>query len=72
MDWELIVALNLVLAISAAVLWTACSGAKNVPVRKGAIRHRHDEFDIDPAEVPHFKPTWPKTGQTPVEIQSAK
>jgi hypothetical protein len=58
MDWELIVALNLVFAISAALLWKACSGSKKAKPRKGGIRHRHDEFEIDPAEVPHFKPTW--------------
>ncbi len=58
MDWELIVALNVVFAISAALLWKACSGSKKEPVRKGTIRHRHDEFEIDPAEVPHFKSTW--------------
>ncbi len=58
MSWELIVVLNLVFAISAAVLWTACSGSKKVTVRKGEIRHRHDQLEIDPASVPHFKPTW--------------
>ena len=58
MSWELIAALNVVFAITAAALWTACSGSKKVTVRKGAIRHRHEELEIDPAEVPHFKPTW--------------
>jgi hypothetical protein len=58
MSWELIVALNVVFAISAALLWTTCLGAKKAKVRKGAIRHRHDALEIDPAEVPHFKSTW--------------
>ena len=58
MDWELLIALNLGFAISAALLWKACSGSKKAEVRKGAIRHRHDEFEIDPAGVPPFKPTW--------------
>jgi len=58
MTWELIVVLNVVFAISAAVLWSACSGSKKSTVRKHEIRHRHDEFEIDPANVPHFKPTW--------------
>ena len=58
MDWQLIVALNLGFAISAALLWTACLGSKKAKVRRGAIRHRHDEFEIDPAQVPHFKSTW--------------
>jgi hypothetical protein len=58
MDWELIIALNVGFSISAALLWKACSGSKKTKVRKGAIRHRHDELEIDPAEVPHFKPTW--------------
>ena len=58
MSWELIAALNVAFAIAAAVLWTACSGSKKAEARKGQIRHRHDEFEIDPAGVPHFKPTW--------------
>jgi len=58
MTWEIIVVLNVVFAILAAVLWTACSGSKKIKVRKHEIRHRHDEFEIDPANVPHFKPTW--------------
>jgi hypothetical protein len=58
MSWELIVALNLVFAISAAALWTACSGPKRVKIRKGEIRHRHDALEIDPAEVPQFQATW--------------
>lgn len=58
MDWEVIVILNVAFAISAAFLWTASSGPKKAKTRKGAIRHRHDEFEIDPAEVPHFKSTW--------------
>jgi|KBSMisStaDraftv2_1062788.scaffolds.fasta_scaffold03889_1 hypothetical protein len=58
MSWELIVGLNLIFAISAAALWTSCSSSKKVKVRKGEIRHRYDAFEIDPADVPHFKPTW--------------
>jgi len=58
MTWQIIVALNVAFAISAAVLWTACSSSKKIKVRKHEIRHRHDEFEIDPANVPHFKPTW--------------
>jgi hypothetical protein len=58
MNWQVIVVLNVVFAILAAFLWTAGSGPKKAQVRKGAIRHRHDEFEIDPAEVPHFKSTW--------------
>jgi hypothetical protein len=60
MGWELIAFLNAVFAISAALLWSACSGPKkSQQVRKGAIRQRRDEFDINPADVPQFKPTWP-------------
>jgi hypothetical protein len=58
MNWEMIVALNVFFAISAAVLWTNCSGSKKVARRRGEIRHRHDAFEIDPASVPQFKSTW--------------
>ena len=58
MSWELVVALNVAFAILAATLWSACSDSKKVKVRKGEIRHRHEAFEIDPADVPHFKPTW--------------
>lgn len=58
MDWQVIVVLNVAFAISAAFLWTASSRPKKTAARKGAIRHRHDELEIDPAEVPHFKSTW--------------
>jgi len=58
MNWELIVILNMGFAISAAVLWTACSGSRKIKVRQAGIRHRHDELEIDPASVPQFKSTW--------------
>jgi len=59
MSWELIAFLNAVFAISAALLWSACSGPKKAnSVCKGAIRQRHDEFEIEPKDVPQFKPTW--------------
>jgi hypothetical protein len=58
MSWELIVVLNVGFAISAAVLWTACSGSKKSKVRQGQIRHRHDEFEIEPTNVPQFQSTW--------------
>lgn len=54
----MIVVLNVVFAILAAFLWTSSSGPKKDKARKGAIRHRHDALDIDPAEVPPFKSTW--------------
>lgn len=50
--------LNVIFAILAAFLWAAGSGPKKAKVHKRAIRHRHEEFEIDPAEVPHFKSTW--------------
>ncbi|MDP9112293.1 MAG: hypothetical protein M3O20_01275 [Acidobacteriota bacterium] len=58
MDWQVIVVLNVIFAILAAFLWAAGSGPKKAKVHKRAIRHRHEEFEIDPAEVPHFKSTW--------------
>ena len=61
MNWELIAFLNAVFAISAALLWSTFSGPKKANnVRKGAIRQRHDEYEIDPKDVPQFKPTWDK------------
>ena len=60
MSWELIAFLNIVFAITAALLWSATSGPKKAKVRKGAIRQRHDEFEIEPKDVPQFKPTWDK------------
>jgi hypothetical protein len=58
MSWELIVALNVLFAVLAAVLWTNCAGSKKVKQQRREIRHRHDEFEIDPANVPTFKSTW--------------
>ena len=60
MSWELIAFLNAVFAISAAFLWSAWSGPKKAKACKGAIRQRHDEFEIEPKDVPQFKPTWDK------------
>ena len=60
MSWELIAFLNAVFAITAALLWSAFSGLKKIKnARNGAIRQRHDEFEIEPKDVPQFKPTWP-------------
>jgi hypothetical protein len=57
MNWELIGFLNGVFAISVAFLWTRTGPKEVKKIRKGAIRHRHDEFEIEPADVPQFKPT---------------
>jgi hypothetical protein len=63
MSWELIAAalVNVVFAISAAALWSSCSSPKAKKVPRGAIRQRHDEFEIEPKDVPQFKPTWPSS-----------
>jgi hypothetical protein len=58
MSWELIVTLNVLFAVTAAVLWTNVSGSKKVKVQRREIRHRHDEYEIDPADIPQFKSTW--------------
>ena len=48
----MIVALNVVLAISAAALWSSFSGPKKAEkIRKGAIRQRHDEYEIEPKDI---------------------
>jgi hypothetical protein len=54
LDLAVTIAVNVVLSIAVAVLWTRYFRSK--PSKR--VRFSREEFEIDPANVPQFKATW--------------
>jgi hypothetical protein len=58
MDFPLIVAANLVLAIIIASAVSKYLSARKAKRQKRQVSYMREEIDIDSHKVPEFKPTW--------------
>ena len=58
MAWALVVTLNIGFGIAVATLWVKYLGSRNAKAQKRGVGYRREEIEIDPANVPQFKPTW--------------
>ena len=57
MDW-LLIALVSAFAIVTAVLCVVCSRSPKENRQERVIVYHHDGYEIEPADVPQFNPTW--------------
>jgi hypothetical protein len=57
MIWVLFIALNVFFGIAGAALWTNYCGSQ-AKHQNRKVGYRRDEIQIDPADVPQFKPNW--------------
>jgi hypothetical protein len=60
MDFPILIGVNVLFAVLTTLLWTAFVGLKKAKGRS-KTGFRREEFTIDPASVPEFKPTWPES-----------
>ena len=60
MDFPLLIGVNVLFVALTTLLWTEFANRKKAKDRRkrGGLR---EEFDIDPATVPEFKPSWPES-----------
>jgi hypothetical protein len=59
MGWILFAALNAFFIVAVVVTWRSYSGSRKSHSCKAGCRR--EEVEIDPTDVPNFKPTWPNT-----------
>jgi hypothetical protein len=57
MGLVLFTALNTFFAVAVVTAWRAYSGSPKSGSRR--VGYRREEIEIDAADIPHFKPTWP-------------
>jgi hypothetical protein len=57
MDW-LLIALMSGFAIVTIILCVVCSPSPKKKRHERLIVYHHDGYEIEPAEVPQFEPTW--------------
>ena len=59
MDFPLLIGVNVLFVALTTLLWTEYANRKKA---KGGRKEsgRREEIDIDPANVPEFKPSWPE------------
>jgi hypothetical protein len=58
MDWTLIAAAMISFGLAATALWVSHLRSKSKPKKRHHLGYEREEIQIDPANVPEFKPTW--------------
>lgn len=58
MDWALIAAVTVFLALSATALCVSHLVSRRTKRQKRAVGYQREEIQINAADVPEFKPTW--------------
>ena len=61
MDWILFVATNICFGVLVAIIWTKFVGSDRATPPNRKVGYRREEYEIEPASVPEFEPTFAKT-----------
>jgi hypothetical protein len=63
MDWPFIGAATILFGLTATGLWITLRASRTGKPRKREIGYQRKEIEINPAQVPTFKPTWQDIGR---------
>lgn len=58
MDWDFIIAAAIPLGLTTTALWVTYRVSRKRRHANRRVGYQREEIQIDPADVPEFKPTW--------------